>query len=105
MLTTLAAVAQLEREQTAERTRQALAPLRNRGVRLGRPVSEATRKAGPRAVELRAQGRTWRDVATQLEEEGHRTARGCATWHAASAQRAARSVELDEQAAERQAAA
>ena len=45
-LTVLAGVAELEREQIRQRTRDALAVKRAQGVRLGRPVSEATRRAG-----------------------------------------------------------
>ena len=48
-LTMLAAVAQLERRQTSERTTAALAAAKARGQRLGRPASDATRSAGLRA--------------------------------------------------------
>ncbi len=66
MLTVLAAVAQLERDLTAERTTAALQAAKRRGQRLGAPVSDNTRRAGIRAVELRDGGMTWRQVADQL---------------------------------------
>ena len=104
-LTILAAVAELEREQTRQRTRDALQAAKARGQRLGRPVSDATRKAGRRALAMRADGLTWRGVADALERDGYRTAKGKTHWHPASARNAARSVEQDDAAeAARQAA-
>ena len=79
-LTMLAAVAQLERDQTSERTTAALAAKKAQGHRLGRPASEATRAAGARALDLRADGLTWRAVAQALTDEGY-TTRGGGPWH------------------------
>ena len=53
-LAMLAAVAQLERDQISERTKAALGVKRAQGARLEHPVSEATRHAGRRTVELDA---------------------------------------------------
>ena len=79
-LTMLAAVAQLERDQTSERTTAALAAKKAQGHRLGRPASEATRLAGARALDLRADGLTWRAVAQALTDEGY-TTREDGPWH------------------------
>ena len=65
-LTILTAVAELEREQIRERTRQGLAAAKRRGVRLGRPVSAETRTAASRAAETREEGARWRKVADVL---------------------------------------
>ena len=104
MLTVLAAVAQLERDLTAERTTAALQAAKRRGQRLGAPVSANTRRAGARAVVLRERGMTWRRVADELAAEGYLTARGLSVWHPATAQRAVRSVQLDREAAAARAA-
>ncbi len=101
-LTMLAAVAQLERDQTSERTTAALAAKKAQGHRLGRPASEATRAAGARALDLRADGLTWRAVAQALTDEGY-TTRGGGPWHPPTAQRAARTVALDDAADKRRA--
>ncbi len=79
-LTMLAAVAQLERDQTSERTAAALAAKKTQGHRLGRPASTATRLAGARALDLRADGLTWRAVAQALTDEGYTTREGV-PWH------------------------
>ena len=86
-LTMLAAVAQLERDQISERTKAALAALKARGVKLGRPVSPRTLTAGRRADGLRRDGLTWRQIAVMLTEESYPTADGL-DWHPTSAQRA-----------------
>lgn len=96
-LTVMAAVAELERGQTAERTRHALAAAKQRGQRLGAPVSGETRAAGRRAADLRSEGHTWQQVADRLHAEGYSTAKG-GRWHPATAQRAVRSIELDAEA-------
>ncbi len=79
-LTMLAAVAQLEHDQTSERTAAALAAKKAQGHRLGRPASTATRLAGARALDLRADGLTWRAVAQALTDEGYTTREGV-PWH------------------------
>ena len=97
-LTILAAVAELEREQIRQRTRDALQAAKARGQRLGRPVSDRTRKAGHYAQRMRAEGATWRAVADGLGDAGYRTAKGLPRWHPASARNAVKSVELDAEA-------
>jgi site-specific DNA recombinase len=80
VLNVLTSVAQWEREAIGERTRTALAHLKANGVRLGRQPLEAIRQDGPhtlaRAVELRGEGRTLREVAQALTDEGRPTSRG-----------------------------
>ena len=99
-LTVLAAVAELERSQVIERTTAALAQLKARGVRLGRPAAQATRAAGARAHALRAQGMSWRAVATRLTAEGYQRATSAGgPWTKDAALRAARSVQADRDAA------
>jgi len=65
---------------------------------LGAPVSARTLKAGRRAIELRRAGARWADVVDALTAEGFRAARGGSTWTLSMAHRAARSVELTDQA-------
>ena len=104
-LTMLAAVAQLERRQTSERTTAALAAAKARGQRLGRPASDATRSAGLRARELRAAGSTWAATAEVLGAEGYRTAAGYRGWSITQARRAVATVDQDEEAAAKRAEA
>lgn len=59
----IAAVAELERELIRERTIAGLASARRRGVRLGR---KPLRVDLDRAQDLRAQGRSYREIATTL---------------------------------------
>lgn len=96
MLNVLISVAQWEREVIAERTSHSLQHvIREQGAKLGRapygwtrtneidqhgrrilvevPEEQATLA---RAIELRGEGLTWRDVAAALTTEGHKTKRG-----------------------------
>ena len=98
-LTVLAAVAELEREQTRQRTRDGLAAARAKGVRLGAPVSAATRNAVAVVDQLRERGLSWRAVAGELNERGVPTPTGAGRWHANTARRVVRSGELDREAA------
>lgn len=105
VLNVLASVAQWEREATAERTRDALAHLRDSGVKLGGAAlgwehTDATDAAGRRIVaavevearavarilELRAAGHSLRAIAATLTVEGHTTKHG-AQWHANTVRR------------------
>ena len=95
----LAVMAQLEREQAVERTKDGLAVARSKGKRFGRPASEATRRAGRRAQELRAGGATYQRIADVLGAEGYLTAGGAKSWNAQQARRAMLTVQQDEQAA------
>ena len=98
MLSVMAVMSELERDLTAERTRDALAAAKARGKRLGAPASDATRVAGRRAQELRAEGRSWSAVAAALSDEGFVTGTGRTVWGKSSAVAAVRTVELDDQA-------
>lgn len=98
-LTALAAVAQLERDLIAQRTRDALAEKKAAGVRLGGPVEldDDTRQY---VVRLREdEGLSYRKIAKRLSDEGVPTARG-GKWHGSTVQGVLRSVELDREAAE-----
>jgi DNA invertase Pin-like site-specific DNA recombinase len=97
MLTVLGALAQMEREQIAERTRAALRYKREQGERLGTtPLGYQTAAPGapmvPDAAELaavrhilrrRRAGQSFRDIAVELTAAGHQTKRGGA-WHAST---------------------
>ncbi|MBR1172985.1 recombinase family protein [Bradyrhizobium sp. KB893862 SZCCT0404] len=83
MLHIYAAVAEKEREQIAERTRQALAAAKRRGVKLGNPTAAAHNKsaADAYAETLRPAiaplaGLTTRAIAAHLNSQGIMTARG-----------------------------
>ncbi len=99
VLNVLASVAQWEREATAERTRDAPAHLRAEGVKLGGESLGWTRtgevdahgrrvvvavpteaETVARILELRAAGRSLREIADALEAEGRRPKTG-ARWH------------------------
>jgi site-specific DNA recombinase len=97
MLTVLGALAQMEREQIAERTRFALAYKRATGGKLGAPplglrLPAPTGPDGQIPAELEAvrlilrrrrSGRTFRAIAAELSARGHRTKRG-RTWYAST---------------------
>lgn len=65
LIQVIAAGAEMERNLVSERTKVALAARKAKGVRLGRPktLSEAKRK---KALQLLAEGRSYRDVAKEL---------------------------------------
>ena len=91
----LASVAEWERETIAERVRDALGHLKEKGVKLGRSGLgwdhgegldiegrkviedvESEKKTVARIVELRESGLSLRKIAAQLHREGHPTKRG-----------------------------
>lgn len=89
MLQIVLTFSQLEREQVAERTSAALAAKKTRGERLGTTplgyvtLADGTLTTDPeeqatvtRARELRAVGRTLREIGEALAAEGHRSKRG-----------------------------
>jgi site-specific DNA recombinase len=92
MLTVLGALAQMEPEQIAERTRFALAHKRATGGSLGAPplgLRLAAPSSAPVLVELEAvrlilrrrrAGRSFRAIAAELAAAGHRT-KGGGAWH------------------------
>ncbi|MFC1609891.1 recombinase family protein [Myxococcota bacterium] len=60
----LAAVAEMEREQSAERRRAGIAQAREKGTRSGKPIGRPRRQIDARrAARLRSEGRSWREVA------------------------------------------
>ncbi len=95
----LAAVAEHEREMISQRTRAALAAARARGTKLGNPRPDMARvtfiaskqaaifreSVTPLVRTLRAEGRTLRAIAAELNARGIKSARGC-LWHPASVQ-------------------
>jgi len=71
----LIALAQVERERIGRRTREGLAVVKAKGIKLGRPA-ENVGEAAERATELRRQGKPWAEIAKMLNAEGYTTARG-----------------------------
>ena len=104
MANVMASFAAYERELIRQRTRDALAALKNRGVRLGRPVAipPSTRAA---IVRWRAAGATWQGCADALNTAGVPTAHGGARWYASTVRSVVRSIALDEEAAAKAGAA
>lgn len=85
VLNVMTSVAQWERETTSERTSAALQYKKSQGVQLGAPaLTDAPTIA--RAVELKAQGQTLRQVADQLTAEGFQTLKG-GRWEAMTVKR------------------
>jgi len=94
LLHMLAAFAEHEREQISQRTKDALAAARARGVKLGNPRPlEALQKANavhrarrpaPEVLRLmqslQKEGRSYRAIASELNRLNIRTGRGC-QWH------------------------
>ena len=88
-----AAVAQEERRLIAQRTREALAAAKARGVRLGNPAQALANKAHAAARDARLRpileelrGLTFREIAQALTDRGIPAPRG-GTWSAMSAMR------------------
>ena len=74
ILGVLASVAEFERDLIRERTRLGMAKARQGGKRIGRP--RVPRPDPATVARLRAQGRSWSQIATDL---------GCSTWAARAA--------------------
>jgi DNA invertase Pin-like site-specific DNA recombinase len=104
----MALVAEDERERISERTKQALAAARRRGVKLGgargvvpsrkaralaaeavqERVAARASDLAPIIAELQAVGITsWEGIARRLTDDGIKTARGKSTWSATQAGR------------------
>lgn len=79
IITILAAIARLERRMTGQRTKDALAAAKRRGVVLGRPraMPEATLS---RLRELRAEGLSLRKIADAMNAEGSKGPQGGQWW-------------------------
>lgn len=103
--TTVAALAQLERDQIAERTSAALAYKRAQGQKTGGYVpygfdagpdgrltpNEPEQSAIARMQRLRSRGKSLRQIAADLEAQGIKPKRG-ERWHAKTVQSALRSI-------------
>src|SRR5262245_19190645 len=93
MVHMLAAFAEHEREQISQRTKDALAAAKARGIRLGRNAAERlapayraeaierARKLAPMLAELKSAGLSVRQMASELTARGILTPTG-ARWHA-----------------------
>lgn len=86
----MASVAEWEREQIAQRTREAATVRREQGKRMGRPGVRDTRPdLAARIDGMRAAGRTWQAIADALNTEGVPTVRGGSVWRVSAVQSAA----------------
>ena len=94
-LTALAAVAQLERDLIAQRTRDALDAARRNGKRLGRPV-EIDQDIRRRIASEFQDGASLTGIARTLTREGIPTARGGKKWYPSTVQSVLRSLALDD---------
>jgi DNA invertase Pin-like site-specific DNA recombinase len=88
----IAVFAELERRLIGQRTKDALAVKRAQGVQLGRPRS-LDPKVRTRIVRDRDQGKSWSQLARDLNDEKVPTAQGGLRWYPATV----RSVVLAEQ--------
>lgn len=98
LLTSMAAVAQLERDLVSQRTKDALAAKKAAGHRLGRP-STLPASTLDRCVGLRAQGLSLPAIAAALEADGVRTATGGTRWYASTVRSALETARLNAEAA------
>jgi len=90
MANVLAVFAQFERRLIGQRTREALAVKRQRGVRLGRPrVMSASTVA--EIHRLRSQGKSLAAIAERLNLEARDTAHGGCRWYVSTVQAVLRS--------------
>jgi DNA invertase Pin-like site-specific DNA recombinase len=93
MANVLATFAQFERRLISQRTREALAVKRARGVVLGRPPSvEAS--VVRRIVSDRNRGRSLREIADSLNADGVPTGQGGKRWYPATVRAVALRAEL-----------
>jgi DNA invertase Pin-like site-specific DNA recombinase len=88
MFTMQGAFAELERDLIKARTREALAALKARGVRLGRP-SVLPLEVVARVVGERVAGRPWAAIADGLNADQVPTAHGGVKWWPATARKVA----------------
>ncbi|MDP8969233.1 MAG: recombinase family protein [Actinomycetota bacterium] len=93
----MASFAQYERRVIGARTKDALAQLRQRGARLGRPVTLAPATA-QRVQAMRKEGMTCAAIADQLNRWGVPAAQG-GQWWPATVSKTLRSLALDREAA------
>ena len=95
---TMANAAQLERDLIAARTRDALAAMKRRGVRLGPTHRYTPKPILRRVVRERHAGKTWQAIADGLNRDRVSTVRGGAMWRVSTVQRAYQSAKLDAEA-------
>jgi DNA invertase Pin-like site-specific DNA recombinase len=95
MLHIYAALAEKERSMISERTRDALAKAKQRGVVLGNPnvgkmvtAATAARDAILRPVLQTMRDRTYREIAQELTDRGIKTPRGGDVWNQVTVMRA-----------------
>jgi DNA invertase Pin-like site-specific DNA recombinase len=93
MSTMYAGIAQLERELTGIRTKEALAELKKQGVRLGRPSTIKTETLHY-IKSLRSKGFTLLQIAEQLNREQVKTAHNGLKWYASTVSKALQSQAL-----------
>lgn len=79
----LGIVGELERKFTSQRTRQALAAAKGRGVVLGKR-SQLPAETVARVVAERGAGATWQRIADGLNQDGVPTGQGGSTWRPSS---------------------
>ena len=94
----MAAVAQWERRVIGQRTKDALAQAKARGVRLGCPVT-LPQEIRDRIAQERAEGRTMLQISDGLNADGIPTARHATQWWPSTVGAVLRSVALDVAAA------
>lgn len=73
----------VERLHISKLTKEALAVKKSQGIRLGRPVLQAS-KTEAKVIELRTSGMSMGKIADTLNREGIPTATGGAKWHAST---------------------
>lgn len=87
----VAALAEWEADTISERTVVALAEVRKKGTRLGRPV-EMDSKVRRRIVRMRDRGMSLQAIADALNADGTPTTTAGARWHASTINRVVRSA-------------
>ena len=85
----MALFAQLERDMTAQRTKDALASLRAQGKPTGRPSVADNSRLTARIKAMRKRGMTLQAIADELNRDGVPTLRGAQAWRPSSVQNAA----------------
>jgi DNA invertase Pin-like site-specific DNA recombinase len=99
VVTTLAAVAELERGLISERTSAALQAARARGKRLGVGYRRMPRETLDCIVQLRDQGLSFGAIAARLDRDRIPPTRGGTKWHPSAVRAALRTHALDQEAA------
>ena len=77
----MASAAEYERDVTIERIKAALAVKKSQGVKLGRPKYATTGDAEQLILNMRAEGKTYRAIAEQLNQIGVPTKQGGKCWY------------------------